>query len=330
MATTRIGVFPASGGLGMSIVHHLTKLVPPSQLILIARHPEKLAELNHSGATLRRADYDDKSTLENAFDGVDTLILISYASFEIKHRVEVRESKMGVESEESTNTINQVHRLAIDLAIKNGVRHIFYSSLGFAGDLEDDSVAHVMGAHLETERYLSELTDKITYTSVREGLYSESFPIYTAWFDPQNPVDEITIPHSGSGPGVSWVKRDELGEATAKLVVSFIKGPMSFRYLNKKVLLSGQREISLSETVDIIGRALGMGLKIREISVEEYVSLPQIGDKHTYHGVDLSREWATAWQAIKNGETAVVSPALRDILGREPEAYETTIKSLIG
>lgn len=187
-----------------------------------------------------------------------------------------------------------------------------------------------MGAHLQTEAYLSNQTNKITYTSVREGLYSESFPIYTAWFDPSNPADEITIPHDGTGPGVAWVKRDDLGEATAKLIVSYAKNPAGFQYTNTNVLLSGPREVSLAETVEILGRAVGKPLRIREISVDEYVRLPQLGDKHTYHGVDLSREWATAWRAISEGETAVVSPALREILGREPEMYETTIQNLVG
>lgn len=225
----------------------------------------------------------------------------------------------------------KVHKQAIDAAIASGVRHIFYSSLGFAGTTPDHSVAHVMGAHLLTEAYLSQQTKagKITHTSVREGIYSESFPIYTAWFDPANPVDEITIPHDGSGPGVSWVKREELGEATAKLITSYLDDPAGFKYLNERVLLSGQREISLAETVEILGRAVGKPLKIREISLEEYVRLPQIGDKHTYHGADLSREWATAWQAIKEGEAGVVSSALREILGRELERYETTILKLV-
>ncbi|KAJ5152688.1 uncharacterized protein N7482_009166 [Penicillium canariense] len=307
----KIGVFPASGGLGTSIVNHLTKLVAASQLVLMARNPDKWSKLGQEGATLRQADYDQPATLDAAFQGVDVLMLISYASFEIQHRVEA-------------------HRAAILAAIKSGVKHIFYSSLGFAGDLTDQSVAHVMGAHLETEKFLDELSDKVTYTSVREGIYSESFPIYTAWLDPANPVDEITIPHPGTGPGVAWVKRDELGEATAKLIVSYISDPAGFQYLNKKVLFTGPREISLAETVNILGRAIGKLLKIREISVDEYVALPQIGDKHTYHGVDLSREWATAWEAIKNGETAVVSPTMKEILGREPESYETTIQALVG
>ncbi|KAJ5116841.1 hypothetical protein N7456_001189 [Penicillium angulare] len=307
---SKIGVFPASGGLGSSIVDHLLKLVPASDLTLIARSPEKLSVAKTAGAITRQANYDEPSSLTNAFEGVETLMLISYASFEIDHRV-------------------NVHKKAIDAAISSGVKHIFYSSLGFAGDLTDDSVAHVMGAHLATEEYLRAKESEITHTAVREGIYSDSFPIYTAWFDPKNPVEEITIPHSGTAPGVAWVKKDELGEATAKLIVSYTKDLKGFNYLNQKVLLSGQREIPLKETVEILGRAIGKPLTIREISVDEYVKLPQIGDNHTYHGKDLSREWASAWEAIRQGETAAISPALVEILGREPESYEKTIDALL-
>jgi putative NADH-flavin reductase len=86
---TKIGVFPASGGLGRSVVNHLTKLVRASQLILIARKPGKLTEFDNAGATVRHADYDSPETLKTAFEGVDVLMLISYASFEIEHRVKV-------------------------------------------------------------------------------------------------------------------------------------------------------------------------------------------------------------------------------------------------
>lgn len=87
-----IGVFPASGGLGTSIVNHLAKLVPASQLVLIARDPKNLTSFKNEGATVRRADYDEPSTFPPAFEGVDILMLISYASFEIDHRIQVSTS----------------------------------------------------------------------------------------------------------------------------------------------------------------------------------------------------------------------------------------------
>ncbi|KAL4954519.1 hypothetical protein BDW69DRAFT_163005 [Aspergillus filifer] len=315
---SRIGVFPAAGGLGSSIIKHLLNLVPASQLILIARKPESLSYAANAGATIRKADYDEPSTLDHAFDGIDILMLISYASFEIEHRV-------------------KVHKKAITAAQKCGVKHIFYSSLGFAGDHTNNSVAHVMGAHLATEEFLSSLSasSPVTFTSIREGIYSESFPIYTNWFDLRNPRSEITIPHDGTGPGVAWVKRDELGEASARLVARYAaryatgaNGAGDFPYVNKVVLLTGSRVFSLKETAEVLGRVVGKDVKIREISVDEYVKLPHEG-RHTYHGVDLAREWTTAWEAIRRGETAVVTPTLGEILGREPEDYETTIKAMV-
>lgn len=95
--SAKIGVFPASGGLGTSILNHLSKQVPASQLVLIARNPEKLATFEREGATIRQADYDQPSTLDTAFDGIDVLMLISYASFEIDHRAKVRKYQRQIE-----------------------------------------------------------------------------------------------------------------------------------------------------------------------------------------------------------------------------------------
>ncbi|KAL4875907.1 hypothetical protein BJY04DRAFT_223650 [Aspergillus karnatakaensis] len=186
-----------------------------------------------------------------------------------------------------------------------------------------------MGAHLATEKYLASLIGPAapTYTVLREGLYSESFPIYTNWFDLRDPGDEVAIPHDGTGKGVAWVKRDELGEGSARLVARYAEGG-DFEYVNRIVLFTGSRSISLKETVEVLGRVVGKEVRIREVSVDEYAGFDHQG-RHTYHGVDLAREWTTAWEAIRLGETDVVTPTLREVLGREPEDYETTIRGLL-
>lgn len=219
------------------------------------------------------------------------------------------------------------------------MKHIFYSSLGFANDhssgsLKSDSLAEVMQAHLDSEKYLASLAEAdhgFTYTSIREGLYSESYPIYTAFFDPQSAPDgaEVTIPHDGSGPGVSWVKRDELGEASAKLIARYcgVGGQFPQRLVNGKMLLSGTREISLAETVQILGKTVGKSFKIRQISPDEYVKLPQV--LSSFGEEDKAGTWATAWEAIRAGEVALVTKDLEELLGRKPEAYEKTIKDML-
>ena len=93
------------------------------------------------------------------------------------------------------------------------------------------------------------------------------------------------------------------------------------------MLLSGDREISLAETVEILGKTVGKTFKIRQVGVDEYVKLPQV--LQVFGSEEKCKTWATAWEGIKDGEAALVTGDLEEILGRKPEAYEKTIKELL-
>ena len=41
---------------------------------------------------------------------------------------------------------------------------------------------------------------------------------------------------------------------------------------------------------------------------------------------EILRKWMTAYPAMGRGEMAGVDPALREILGREPEPFEETLR----
>ena len=71
-------------------VHYEIIVVDDGSTDATAATLEKLAAEKAAGATVRKADYDDGATLETAFDGIETLFLISYASVEHHHRTEVR------------------------------------------------------------------------------------------------------------------------------------------------------------------------------------------------------------------------------------------------
>lgn len=189
-----------------------------------------------------------------------------------------------------------------------------------------------MQAHLDTEKYLEECRQNhadFAYTIVREGLYSESYPLYTSFFDPAQPRKEVKIPHDGSGPGIAWVKREELGEGTAELISRFVKDPAEFQWQNKTVLLSGQNTLTLAETVKILGEIAKDTVQIKQVSDDEFATQPDVSPNFTYHGVDLSKPWATAFEAFRRGEGAYVSPLLKELLGREPEDFKTTVQSFI-
>lgn len=191
-----------------------------------------------------------------------------------------------------------------------------------------------MLAHLDTEAYLASLlSDHFSYTIVRQGLYSESFPVYTANFDLQKARAssesefKIRIPHDGSGPGLAWAKRSELGEATANLLALYAKSPSTFEYINKTIILSGPVSYSLNDTADNFSNAINKSVKIEEVTVDEYSRQQGVG--YGSDTFELNRLWATAFEGVRHGEAATITTHLRELLGREPEDFETTIRAMI-
>lgn len=190
-----------------------------------------------------------------------------------------------------------------------------------------------MQAHLATEEYLRSLSSSserpFSYTSIREGIYSESFSMYTGFFNLQAPQSEVQIPHDGSGPGITWAKIDELGEATARLVKRYVDSPNSSEYKNKVVLLGGPKVWSIADTLREAGRAVGREVTLKQVSIEEYVNDPLVVNSLGAHGPgEVPKQWATSFKAVKKRETAVVSLELEKLLGREPEGFEQTVRAM--
>ena len=100
-----IAVTAATGQLGRLVVARLKAKRPAAEIVALARHPAKAADL---GVAVREADYSKPETLAKALAGVDTLLLIS--SSEIGQRA-------------------AQHRNVIEAAKKAGVKRIVYTSL---------------------------------------------------------------------------------------------------------------------------------------------------------------------------------------------------------
>ena len=318
-----LAIFPASGKLGSSICTYLSKLLDPKGLILISRHPEKTPpHLLDAGIIARRADYNDVESLQAVFKGASALVLISYPSIEKEHRF-------------------HCHKAAIDAARHCSVTRIFYTSLAFGGDCTPDSVAHVMQAHLLTEKYLKELGEDpgaapFSFTVVREGIYSESFPMYTGFpildhlANPEVNKDfELRIPHDGLGPGVAWASIDDLGEASARLIKARMDNPGHLN--NEIILLSGPYVWSIEETMNLLGQITGKSIHLKKVNVDEYVEQPIVKQRLGSHGpeIQVPWQWATTFEALKHGECAVSSLILERLLGRKPVPLEKTIGRML-
>lgn len=191
----------------------------------------------------------------------------------------------------------------------------------------------MMQAHLVTEAYLkTKLPDSMTYTILREGLYTESFPLYFGMYDISKKPLEVFVPPGDNDGLVAFTKRDELGEATAKVIKNIIDGKEESELVNKTVLLSAQPKHSLRSLGVLIGRILGTEpVDVRYISAEEYAASG--GKAASFIGTaEMAKDWATTYPAIGKGETGYTgkgSQELERILGRQPEDVEATLRRIL-
>lgn len=90
----KVAIFPASGALGTSTYTHLLKMVEPADVILIARHPEKISpEHIKTGVIIRQATWESSTEhLSDALSGAECLFLISYPS--LAHQLRSRVSEL--------------------------------------------------------------------------------------------------------------------------------------------------------------------------------------------------------------------------------------------
>lgn len=141
---------------------------------------------------------------------------------------------------------------------------------------------------------------------------------------------------------MAWVKRDELGEGTAKLLLEAfnyhnnkrIDSPLPF-FFNSTLLLSGPKSYTLAQTVSILANAGSLPssssgqeepVQIEQVSIEEYASQPIVQNSLDYGGGTIwPALWATAFEGIRRGEAGFVTGTLESVLGRKCEAFEITV-----
>jgi len=175
-----IAVTGATGQLGRLVVEKLKQKVPASNLIALARSPEKASDL---GVNVRAADYDNPKTLVAALNGVDTLLLIS--SSEIGKRL-------------------SQHRNVINAAKQAGVNRVVYTSLLHA----DTSSLSLAEEHRQTEAELK--ASGLAFTIVRHGWYTEN---YTGFIAGALSAGEL-IGSAGDGK-ISAATREDFAQAAA-------------------------------------------------------------------------------------------------------------------
>jgi len=290
-----------SGGLASVALETILQqnLIPPNEFRLSSRSGKTDSErATRAGVEVRRGDLKDPASLITAFDGAEAVFLVSYPS--------VGEERF------------EYHRAAIDAAKAVGVKHVLYTSLTFGGVDGEASEAGVMQAHIRTVQYLK--ASGLKWTILRYPTYSHLWNNFAGFLRLEGTGDaEVVIPADGPN---HWSSRDELGEATAKVLADWK------HYENQTINFTGPELLSATDIVRLYSQHTGRQITVRIVGVEEALEYHKQHKSLPAEQEDFLSNWASWHGAMAHGETSFLDPALEKLLGRKPRTVVEMAESL--
>lgn len=230
----KILVTGATGKLGSKVVESLLKSIPARELAVSVRNPEKAEGLRSRGVEVRHGDFDHPETLENAFKGIDRLLIIS--------------------ADGDNETRIRQHTNAVQAADHAGVKFIAYTSLANA----TESKNIMAPPHVATEAAI--IKTGIPYSFLRNNWYLE------------NEIGSIQGAMAGApwvtsaGEGkVGWALQQDYADAAAAVLVGS-------GHENTVYELSGPL-LTQEELASALGNVLGKEVPVQQVSYEKYTEI---------------------------------------------------------
>jgi len=317
----RLALTQPTGKLGSATLTALLthKLLPPTSLVLSTSSPPdspNLSSYASQGITIHQANYNDPDSLTLAWTGCTHLFLVSSPSIAL----DFHDAPSGSGREKH-------HISAIRAAHKAGVRHIYYTSLAFGSN----SKAGVMVAHNRTEAFLEEFTKPggeghgMSYTIIREGLYSESWPLYFGQYFEPGGEERSVVPLCGDGR-ISWTSIADLGLANA-LVLSSESGG----YAGKTFYLSTRKSaaITLRELAGLVSEIRGRKVEVELVGQQEYERYC-VQERGQDEG--MAKWWSKSYLALEDGECEIDDGMLEELLasrGQKAKPFEETLREML-
>jgi NAD(P)H dehydrogenase (quinone) len=178
----------ASGQLGRAVVDNLLARVAAERVAASVRDPSKLTDLQRRGIRVRHGDFSDPESLDKAFEGASTVLIVST-------------NALGGEA------VRQ-HRNAITAATAAGAKRIVYTSHMGVSPL---SPFPPMADHAATEEALRD--SGTAFTSLRNGFYSSTVPLLLRQ---ALATGELRVPADGA---VAWTAHADLADAAAYVLL---------------------------------------------------------------------------------------------------------------
>lgn len=278
----------ATGQLGQIVIEKLSEKIPTNQIAALVRDASKAEHLIAKGVNVRVGDYQNNESLLAAFQGIDRLLLISSNDFN---------DRLGQ------------HKNAIDAAVKAGVKHVFYTGVTM-NNINSSPLKPLLEEHYLTEDYLK--ASGLSYTFLQNSLYAEVIPMFLG----ENVIETGVFFPAGEGK-VAFALREDLGEATANILVS--EG-----HENQTYNLTGSEVISFAEVAAILSELSEKAVSYINPESEVFEgTLKQFGLPEPI--IQMSVMFAAG---IKNNDFNKTYDSLERFLGRKPTNIRTYLKAV--
>lgn len=230
----------ATGAFGTRAIKTLSQKVPTSEIVASVRDKSKANELIDMGIEVRQADFNDEQSLENAFEGIDRVLMIS--------------TNEPVHDKRIAQHIN-----AINAAKKNQVKLLVYTS----GTNNPEKPVPLAIAHIATEKYLVE--SGVPYCILRNNSYLETeIPTVKACM-----AGAPIVTSAGNGKVGFATKYDYADAAVSALIGNNNE--------NKIYELSGT-PVTYDEFAQVLGDVLGKEIPVTHVDDDAYAAaLKQLG-----------------------------------------------------
>lgn len=213
----------ATGYVGGGALRRLAELGHP--VAAMARDHAKAERNLPAGIPVRIADYNDPSSLDRAFAGIDRLLFIA--------------------SDGDGRDVMRHHAAVIAAAAAAGIRHVVFTSIV---DVEANSPFYYVPVYRDAERRLAE--SGLSHTILRCGLYAEF--LLTHWLTPGLSSGLLSLPVGSAR--IAPVARDDVAEAAAVAVTA----PSASGKVHQ---LTGPASLSFDEIADLASRVRDVALR---------------------------------------------------------------------
>ncbi len=227
-----IGITGASGHMGAGLVRHALARTAASNIVAIARHPEKLEQFSKQGVEVRAGDFNQPSELVSAFRGIERLVMIPTSDLQ-----------PGVRSRQ--------HADAIKAAVAAGVQHLIYIS---TVSPRPDPANSLFDSHFTTEQAL--IASGAAWTILRMSVYTDTL------LDAAKRAADSGSYAAVPGAPAAYVVRDDIAAAAAGILCT--PGHAGITYH-----ATGPVSVSQAEIADAIAKAAGKPVAFVEMTGEQ-------------------------------------------------------------